>query len=60
MPGSGPAAAAGGRLIFLGNSTVLMLCVADEDDGPATRAHVRPQRGMHRFEWPTRPASSFT
>jgi SAM-dependent methyltransferase len=42
----------GGRLVFLGNSAVLMLCAPDEDDVPATDRMVRPQRGMHRFEWP--------
>jgi SAM-dependent methyltransferase len=42
----------GGRLIFLGNSTVLMLCVPDEDDVAATDRMIRPQRDMHRFEWP--------
>src|SRR5205823_1160779 len=42
----------GGRLVFLGNSTVLMLCAPDEDGMPATDRMVRPQRGMHRFEWP--------
>ncbi|HEY1280042.1 MAG TPA: methyltransferase domain-containing protein, partial [Acidimicrobiales bacterium] len=42
----------GGRLIFLGNSTVLMLCAPDEDDVAATEHMVRPQRGMHRFAWP--------
>jgi SAM-dependent methyltransferase len=42
----------GGRLVFLGNSTVLMLCAPDEDGVPATDRMVRPQRGMHRFEWP--------
>ncbi len=43
----------GGRLVFLGNSTLLMLCVPDlESDGPARDALLRPQFGMHRFEWP--------
>ncbi len=42
----------GGELIFLGNSTLLMLCVFDEDGIPADATLKRPQRGMHRFEWP--------
>jgi SAM-dependent methyltransferase len=42
----------GGRLRFLGNSTILMLFAADEDDVPAGTQLVRPYFGMHRFEWP--------
>jgi SAM-dependent methyltransferase len=41
----------GGELVFLGNSTLLMLCAPDEEGVAATEAMVRPQRGMHRFEW---------
>ena len=42
----------GGRLRFLGNSTIYMLCAADQDDVPAGTQLVRPYFGMHRFEWP--------
>jgi SAM-dependent methyltransferase len=49
----------GGELIFLGNSTLLMLCVPDEDDAAATDRLLRPQRGMHRFEWPDEPGVEF-
>ena len=43
----------GGELIFLGNSTLLMLSVPDTlAEGPATERLRRPQFGMHRFEWP--------
>ena len=42
----------GGQLIFLGNGTIFMLCVPDEDNVPATERMVRPYFGMHRFEWP--------
>ena len=42
----------GGELIFLGNSTLLMLCVFDEDGIPADATLKRPQFDMHRFEWP--------
>ncbi len=43
----------GGRLIFLGNGSILMLAVQDvEADGPATDRLSRPFFGMHRFEWP--------
>jgi SAM-dependent methyltransferase len=40
----------GGRLVFLRNSTLCMLCSPDE--GPVEERLVRPQFGMHRFEWP--------
>ena len=47
----------GGRLVFLGNSTQLMLCVPD--DGAATTELLRPQFGMHRFEWADDPGVEF-
>jgi SAM-dependent methyltransferase len=40
----------GGRLIFLRNSTLAILCSPDEDDRVVERL-VRPQFGMRRFEW---------
>jgi SAM-dependent methyltransferase len=40
----------GGRLVFLRNSTIVILCSPDE--GPAGTQLVRPLFGMHRFEWP--------
>jgi SAM-dependent methyltransferase len=42
----------GGDLIFLGNGTILMLCVPDEDNVPAEDRLLRDYFGMHRFEWP--------
>jgi SAM-dependent methyltransferase len=48
----------GGELVFLGNSTLLMLCAPD-DDSAATERLVRPQFGMHRFEWPDDPTVEF-
>jgi SAM-dependent methyltransferase len=42
----------GGQLIFLGNGTIFMLCVPDEENVPATEKLLRPYFGMHRFEWP--------
>ena len=48
-----------GELIFLGNSTLLMLCVPDEDEMPATAGLRRPHFGMHRFEWPDDPTIEF-
>lgn len=42
----------GGRLTFLGNAFLLMLCVPDEDDTPPTNRLLRDQFGARRFEWP--------
>ncbi len=42
----------GGQLIFLVNSVLLMLTIPDQDGLPATERLLRPQFGMHRFEWP--------
>jgi SAM-dependent methyltransferase len=49
----------GGQLIFLGNSTLVMLCVPDLDGEAATEHLRRPQFGMHRFEWPDDPTVEF-
>jgi SAM-dependent methyltransferase len=49
----------GGELAFLGNATILMLCVPDEDDVPADASLRRPYFGMHRFEWPDDPSVEF-
>jgi SAM-dependent methyltransferase len=40
----------GGRLVFLRNSTLAVLCMPDE--GPTGTTLARPQFGMHRFVWP--------
>lgn len=40
----------GGRLWFLRNSTLSILCAPDE--GKPTAELVRPQRGLGRLEWP--------
>lgn len=43
----------GGELIFLGNAVLQMLCMPELDDGTPTSPELqRPQRDMHRFEWP--------
>ena len=44
----------GGELLFLGNSTLLMLCTAEDaaPDDAATQELQRDFFGMHRFEWP--------
>jgi SAM-dependent methyltransferase len=39
----------GGRLVFLRNSTLVILCAPEE--GPAGERLVRPQFGMRRFDW---------
>jgi SAM-dependent methyltransferase len=49
----------GGELVFLGNSTLLMLCMPNEDGRPATNQLRRPQFNIHRFEWPDDPTVDF-
>jgi SAM-dependent methyltransferase len=39
----------GGRLVFLRNSTLVILCALDYGTDTCLQ---RPQFGMHRFEWP--------
>lgn len=40
-----------GRLVFLTNSVLATLCVP-EDEGEAGNRLLRPQRGLHRVQWP--------
>jgi SAM-dependent methyltransferase len=49
----------GGRLIFLVNGTLLMLCAPDDENEPATDRLLRDYFGMHRFEWPGDPSVDF-
>jgi len=49
----------GGRLIFLGNSTLMILTAPDDETEPATERLLRPQRGMHRVEWSDDPGVEF-
>lgn len=49
----------GGRLVFLTNGYVLMLCAPDAEEDPATDRMLRPTFGMHRFEWPDDPSVEF-
>jgi SAM-dependent methyltransferase len=49
----------GGELVFLGNSTLLMLCTPDEEGVAAGERLCRPQFGMHRFEWPDEETVEF-
>jgi len=41
----------GGQLLFLGNSTLLTLTASELETQTAGERLLRPQRGMHRFEW---------
>jgi len=49
IPEASRLARPGGRLIFLRNSTIQLLCM---DLDTITERLVRPQRGLHRVEWP--------
>jgi SAM-dependent methyltransferase len=50
----------GGELVFLGNGTILSMCIPDyEAEGPATDRLLRPYFGMHRFEWPDEDSVEF-
>jgi len=49
----------GGRLVFLVNGVVLMLCMPDASGVAATERMLRPYFGMHRFEWPGDPGIEF-
>lgn len=41
----------GGRLVFLCNSPLVMLCAVENEEATAERL-LRPQREMHRMVWP--------
>jgi SAM-dependent methyltransferase len=47
----------GGRLAFLRNSTLLMLCTPDT--GPVSDRLLRPQAGLHRISWESDPGVEF-
>ena len=49
----------GGRLIFLTNSALVMICSPEGVDGEAGDRLVRDYFGMHRFEWPDDPGIEF-
>ena len=42
----------GGRLLFLVNSYLMILCTPEEDDVAATDRLLRPAFGLFRVEWP--------
>ncbi len=58
LPEAGRVLRPGGRLAFLGNSVLMMLCVFDDNSPAGERLH-RPQFGMHRIEWPDDPSVEF-
>jgi SAM-dependent methyltransferase len=41
----------GGELVFLASSVLVMLCLPDVEDGQAADRLLRPQFGIHSFEW---------
>src|SRR4029077_13965279 len=49
----------GGRLAFLVNSFLLMLCMPAEDGVAATDRLLRPAFGVYRVEWPGDPGVEF-
>jgi SAM-dependent methyltransferase len=42
----------GGRLVFLVNSMLMVLCTSEEEDLAATDRLLRPVFGLYRIEWP--------
>ena len=42
----------GGQLLFLSTSTLLAMCMPDEEDIPASEHLLRDQFGMYRMQWP--------
>jgi SAM-dependent methyltransferase len=49
----------GGRLTFMCNGVILMLCSPEKEDEVVVEQLLRPYFGMHRFEWPDDPAIDF-
>jgi SAM-dependent methyltransferase len=49
----------GGRLHFLVNSVIAMLCMPDVGADPMVERLLRPLFGMHRFEWPDEDSVEF-
>jgi SAM-dependent methyltransferase len=49
----------GGDLVFLGNSTLMILCAPDVQTDPVAPMLQRPLRGMHRVSWPDDPTVEF-
>jgi len=49
----------GGRLEFLVNGTILLLCSPEDEDEKPTNVMLRDYFGIHRFEWPGDPSTEF-
>ena len=49
----------GGELVFLGNSTLLILCAPDVDTEPVAPMLHRPLRGLCSVSWPDDPTVEF-
>jgi SAM-dependent methyltransferase len=49
----------GGRLTFLVNGLILVLCLLDDEHEPATASMIRPYRGLHRLEWESDESVNF-
>jgi len=49
----------GGRLHFLVNGTILMLCSDEDVEVPASNSMQRDYFGIHRFEWTNETAVDF-
>jgi SAM-dependent methyltransferase len=49
----------GGELVFLGNSTLMILCTPDDESDPVPPVLQRPLRGMHAVSWPGDPTLEF-
>jgi SAM-dependent methyltransferase len=58
IPEAGRLLRSGGELVFLGNSSLLMLCAPDEEGLIGDRL-LRDHFGMHRFSWPDDPTVEF-
>jgi SAM-dependent methyltransferase len=49
----------GGRLIFLVNTPLVMMCSPEAAEAPLSTTLLRPYFGMHRSEWPDEPGVEF-
>ncbi|MGZ4201803.1 MAG: SAM-dependent methyltransferase, partial [Thermoleophilaceae bacterium] len=49
----------GGRLVFLVNATLLVLCFPEVGEDPAGTELIRPQFGLHRLHWPDDDSVNF-
>lgn len=49
----------GGHLVFLVNSVLAMLFMPDDENEPVGERLLRPQFGIHRFEWPDEDSVEF-